>query len=83
MNFGIDALIFTVFLIVTLVIGIFSSRGVKTIKQYAIGDRNFSTLTISATLIATWISGSAFLTDISEVYKGGLFYMVPGMLGYI
>ena len=50
MNFGIDALIFTVFLIVTLVIGIFSSRGVKTIKQYAIGDRNFSTLTISATL---------------------------------
>ena len=37
MNFGIDALIFTVFLIVTLVIGIFSSRGVKTIKQYAIG----------------------------------------------
>ncbi|MEA0971034.1 Solute carrier and signal transduction histidine kinase domain protein [Candidatus Megaera venefica] len=83
MNLGIDALIFTVFLIVTLVIGIFSSRGVKTIKQYAIGDRNFSTLTISATLIATWISGSAFLTDISEVYKGGLFYMVPGMLGDI
>lgn len=83
MNFSIDALIFTVFLIATLVIGILSSRGVRTIKQYAIGERNFSTLTISATLIATWISGSAFLTDISEVYEGGLFYMVPGMLGDI
>src|SRR4051812_32857673 len=83
MSFNLDFIIFIVFLVVNLIIGLFYSRGIKNIKEYAIGTRNFSTATIAATLVATWISGSAFLTDISEVYENGLFYMIPGMFGDI
>jgi Na+/proline symporter len=78
-----DLAIFATFLIINLIVGLTYSRNVKNIRDYAIGNRDFSTATIAATLIATWISGSAFLTDISEAYQDGLFYMVPGMLGDI
>jgi len=83
MAFNLDIAIFVGFLLVNLAVGLYYGRGVKTIKDYALGGRNFSTATIAATLVATWISGSAFLTDISEVYDNGLFYMIPGMFGDI
>ena len=83
MNLDIDIIIFIGFLAITLAVGLFYGRNVTTVKDYALGGRNFSTATLATTLIATWISGSAFLTDVSETYTGGLFYMVPGMLGDI
>ncbi|MDF2966168.1 MAG: hypothetical protein K0Q51_1556 [Rickettsiaceae bacterium] len=82
-SWSLDLAIFISFLVINLIVGLAYSRNIKNIKEYAIGNRDFSTGTIAATLIATWISGSAFLTDIAEVYQDGLFYMVPGMLGDI
>ena len=73
MIFNIDSAIFIVFLIVTIVVGLLSSRGTNSIKQYAIGDRNFSTATIAATIVATWISGIFFYSGISETYTKGLY----------
>lgn len=73
MDFSIDGIIFICFLIATIVIGLKSSRGTNTIKQYAIGDRNFSTATIVATIVATWVSGEFFYTGISETYANGLY----------
>ncbi|MBA2629306.1 MAG: alkaline phosphatase [Rickettsiaceae bacterium] len=75
MNFNIDSAIFIGFLIVNLILGLASSRGVKNIKEYAIGDRNFSTVTIAATLVATWVSGSDFFTYLSEAYNNGLYFI--------
>ena len=83
MTFDLDLTIFIVFITATLAIGLFYGRGITTLSDYALGGRNFSTATLATTLVATWISGSAFLTDVSEAYTGGLFYMVPGMLGDI
>ncbi|MGI4775937.1 MAG: sodium:solute symporter family transporter [Janthinobacterium lividum] len=83
MNFNIDSAIFISFLLLNLIVGLRYSRGITNIREYAIGNRDFSTGTIAATLVATWISGSAFLTDTSEVYKGGLFYIIPIMSGDI
>lgn len=75
MPFNVDSFIFLVFLVVNLGAGIFFGRGIKTIKEYAIGGRNFSTLTIAATLVATWISGSAFVNDLSQSYANGLYFI--------
>ncbi len=80
-NLNIDMSIFVGFLAVNLAIGLFYSRGIKNIREYAIGNRDFSTGTIVATLVATWISGSMFFSDISQVYSNGLFYIIPVMLG--
>ncbi|WP_367364285.1 hypothetical protein [Candidatus Tisiphia endosymbiont of Nedyus quadrimaculatus] len=60
MHFDIDLAIIISFLVVNICAGIYYGRGIKTIKEYAIGDRNFSTGTIAATLIATWAGGGIF-----------------------
>ena len=44
-----------------MIFGFKSSKGIATISQYAIGDRNFSTGTLVATIVATWIGGGFFI----------------------
>jgi len=56
-------------LIITIVTGLASSRNTYTIRQYAVGNRNFSTSTIVATIIITWISGEFFYSNITETFK--------------
>jgi Na+/proline symporter/signal transduction histidine kinase len=75
MQLNIDSTIFLIFLVFNLAAGIFFGRGIKNIKEYAVGDRNFSTMVIAATLIATWVSGSSFFTDLSNSYAHGLYYI--------
>ena len=77
MSFNIDTVIVSLFLLVTLVAGVLTGRGIKTINQYAIGNRDFSTITISATIIATWISGGIFSMAVSETYLNGLYFIIP------
>ena len=81
MSYNIDNIIFIAFLVATIVLGLFSSRGIKTIKEYAIGNRNFSTATIAATVVATWIGGSFFFTISAEAYKTGLNFIWVVLLG--
>ena len=74
----IDGIIVIVFLVANLVLGLFSSRGIKNIREYAIGNKDFSTATIVATIVATWISGGIFFTIITESYNNGLYFMWAG-----
>lgn len=91
MNWNIDATIIALFLAINLCVGLYYGKGIKTIREYAIGDRNFSTATIAATITATWISGSFFAVNISETYKEGLWFFIAGfgeitsllIIGYI
>ncbi|NDB87279.1 MAG: metal-dependent phosphohydrolase, partial [Alphaproteobacteria bacterium] len=78
-----DSVIFTGFLVANLWLGLSSSRGIRNIKEYAIGDRNFSTATISATIVATWIGGGFFCTLIPESYSNGLHFIWVTLLGDI
>ena len=81
MNINIDSVIFIGFLAITVVVGLLSSRGSNTIKQYAVGDRNFSTATLVATIVATWIGGEFFYMNISEAYSNGLNHIWVAVLG--
>ncbi len=91
MNINLDAAIVALFLTINLLVGLYYGKGIKTIKEYAIGNRNFSTATITATIVATWISGSFFAVNISETYKEGLWFFIAGfgevtsllIIGYI
>ncbi|MDX1917278.1 MAG: hypothetical protein SFT68_04770, partial [Rickettsiaceae bacterium] len=71
----IDAAIFIGFLVVNIILGLGSSRGIKNIKEYAIGNRDFSTAALTATIVATWVCGGMFFQTISESYNNGLYYM--------
>jgi len=68
----IDIGIFVVFWVVTLAVGLGYGRSVKTLKDYALGGKNFSTSTLTATIVATWIGGDAIFYTVTSVYKGGL-----------
>ncbi len=72
---GIDFILFAVFLLVNLVIGLRYSGNVKNIRQYALGDRNFSTVTIVSTIVGTWIGGNTLSITFENVYTTGLNYV--------
>ena len=73
---NIDIAIVVGFLILTLVVGLGHGQRVKTIKDYALGGRNFSTAALVATIVATWVSGSGFVVALSKTYTDGLHYKV-------
>ena len=73
---SLDLFIVMAFLIANLIFGIFSGLGIKNIKGYALGGRNFATSTIVATIAATWIGGSNFSITIAETHKQGIFFLV-------
>lgn len=79
---NLDLAIFVIFLLVTLVIGLWYGRGVRNIKQYALGDRNFSTGALVSTIVATWIGGDYLFITLAEVYNTGLKYAI-GCLGMV
>ena len=76
--FNIDVAIVVIFLVVTLGVGLYHGRNVKDIRDYALGGRNFSTATLAATIIATWISGSWFMITMTKAYQDGwmFFYLI-------
>ena len=76
MDYNLDTIIIVLFFIITFYIGIRYANKIKTIKEYAVGNRNFSTGTIVAAIVATWISGSMFLINLSMTYSNGLYHVI-------
>ena len=79
MSSNIDIAIFIAFLAINLCIGLFHSRNIKNVSEYAIGHRNFSTATIVATIVATWLFGSSIALNLYESYENGLYFIIPGV----
>lgn len=77
----LDISIFAIFLVVNLVIGLAYSGRSKTMRDYAIGTKNFTTSTLTATIVATWITGSFFIATVEQAYLKGLYFIIPSTLG--
>lgn len=71
-----DIAIFVVFLAINLFVGLSYGRNVKTIKDYALGGRNFSTAALVSTIVATFITGSGFFVNLSNAYSDGIIYVI-------
>jgi SSS family solute:Na+ symporter len=70
----IDVSIVVVYLVLCLVIGLYKSTKIKTIKEYAVGNRNFSTFVIISTIFATFVSAGATVGATEAIYRNGLVY---------
>ena len=78
---SVDILIFAVFLLLNVVVG-FRYRGKKsTFREFAVGDKNFSTPTLTATIVATWMSGSLLFLDLEGTYGSGLYFIIAIIVG--
>ncbi|MDR2397023.1 MAG: hypothetical protein LBD69_04185 [Puniceicoccales bacterium] len=68
----IDCIIVCAFLGLTLYVGFRTGQRTKTLKEYAIGNRNFADFVIFSTVIATVIGGNSTIGLIGQVHKIGV-----------
>ncbi|AVP87920.1 Putative Na+/proline symporter [Candidatus Phycorickettsia trachydisci] len=76
----LDLFLFSSFLVLSLILGLISSTRISNISEYAIGNRDFSTPTMVATIIATWIGAGFFSHNLIETYRQGLYYLIPASM---
>ena len=75
MDFNIDVVIVVGFLIATILVGMGHGKKIKTLEDYALGNRNFTTTALVATIVATCASGSGFITTLNRTYTDGAQYL--------
>lgn len=74
-----DYLLVLSFLIYLIVEGFLSGRKVSSINSFSLGLRAFSTTALTATITATWVSGSGFVLDINQFYAEGITYFIASL----
>jgi Na+/proline symporter len=79
--FNLDTLIFVAFFVINLIVGIIYRGKKQNFKEYAIGNKNFSTAALVATIVATQASGSMFLNGLEQTYSNGLYYVLASVIG--
>ena len=70
--FDVDHLIVYVFLLTTLVVGMWAGRGIKDIREYAIGNRMYGVSILVFTYLATNLSGTVLLNNSGLVFSDGI-----------
>lgn len=73
---NIDIAIVVAFLALTLLVGLGHGREAKTIKDYALGGRDFTLYALVATIVATQASGSGFVSTLTKTYSTGFFFVL-------
>ena len=74
---NIDIAIVVIFLLLNLGVGLYYGRGVTSVREYAVGDRNFTTASLVSTIVATSVTGSLFVVGMSRIYTNGLYHFLP------
>ncbi len=77
----IDSFIFVVFFLLNIIVGFFYRGKKQSFREFAVGDKQFSTAILTATIVATWMSGGALLINLEKTYKQGLYYVIPDIIG--
>ncbi|MHB9147684.1 MAG: sodium:solute symporter family protein, partial [Candidatus Amoebophilus sp.] len=76
LGLNIDMIIFGLFLIINLSIGLFSSRRVTSLRDYAVGKKDFSTATLTATIVVSWLAGMYVFEILEYTYRDGLYFII-------
>lgn len=72
----LDCYIIIAYLLATLIIGYFSGKNVNTVKDYSVSDRNFSNITLLATVFATWLGGAEIFGTAEKTYRYGTIFLL-------
>ena len=74
MDIFLDQIIVGIFLFILVYVSFYNIRKIENFNIFALGRKTFSTFALSSTVLATWISGSGFVLDLSEFYFQGFVY---------
>ena len=69
-----DGMIIIAYLIITLVVGVRAGTSNTNIRQYAIGNREFTTPVLVMAMLATLVGAGRTIGDISKIHSDGLIY---------
>ena len=86
MNIEITSILIFTYLFILIIIGLISSRIVKSSNGFFLADRSIGWLTLTATITATTVGGSATIVAGGRIYAQGLpalWYDLGGGLGLI
>ncbi|MHB9147498.1 MAG: sodium:solute symporter family protein [Candidatus Amoebophilus sp.] len=72
--FSTDAIIVYSFLFVTLAVGLWAGRNIKSLKEYAIANKNYGTGILTMTMLATYLTGSQTIGYAGHVFDNGVFF---------
>ena len=79
----LDYAMFAAYLVASLGIGVFFSRGQRTIKDYFLAGRSMGPLVVAITVLASLFSGISYLGTPSEVYVHGIGYWLIVLSGFV
>ena len=66
----------------TLVVGIWKGRNIKSMKEYAVADRNYPIPILVATIAATWYGGDSTIGVAEKTFSLGAIVIVISMLNF-
>lgn len=78
--FNIPLYMVVVFLLLTLVVGVYFSQKITSFRQYAVGDKQFATATLVATVLATAYGGGGLIRNVQQVHNLGLYWIILDLL---
>lgn len=78
---NIDYIIVVVYLAGIMGLGLYASRGIKTLQQYAVAGRDYTAPVVFATLSAAFIGGGFTLGNAEKVFMWGIVNIV-GLWGF-
>ena len=81
--FNIPLVMVIVFLLFTLGVGLYYSGKITTLREYAIGHKQFATPTLVATVLATLYGGGGLIRTVEYVHSLGLYWIVIALFDNI
>jgi SSS family solute:Na+ symporter len=73
----LDCWIVGIYLLITLVVGVWQGKNIKNFRSFSIADKNYSTVVLVATMSATWLGGGASLGTAEKTFiYGSIFFFV-------
>ena len=71
---SLDYLIVYTFLLITLIMGLRAGRGIKDIREYALANKQFGTVALTLTYLATDIGGAVVVRGVGSMCADGIIY---------
>ncbi len=79
----IDYGIFTIYLLITVAIGLYFSRGQRDIKEYLLAGKSMRSMVVAITVMVSVFSGISFLGFPAEVYSNGMGYSLLAFTSFV
>jgi len=71
---NVDLVIVVLYLVVTLTVGIFAGRSVKSMKDFSVSAKIFPTSVLVSTIFSTWMGGDDLIGVSERIYSVGLVF---------